>query len=239
MVISPMLAQAGNQEVIYALFSRGWPPFEMVVQGEPQGLVKDLFNAAMPEGLRLSVLAAPAPRKLLYQVEDIVYVRLEAQEWMSKSKRDRCLWSDPVFSLETVLYSSADAPLDYAGPESLKGKTVGCIKNYTYPKLEPAFKDGTIKRYDVNNNQVLFRMLNAGRIDAIVMDSVEAKWVIRTIDDVTATDFHVAANPVDVVDLRFAFSKSPGWEKRLPDVNRRISKLRKSGTFKDILNQYD
>lgn len=228
-------AEAGT--LVYALFSRGWPPFEMVVDGKGVGMVQEIMAEIVPDGMVYQIQPDPAPRKLLYTSNiDTVYARLEAPGWMSR--KDDCLWSDPVISLSSVLYSSSTAPINYSGPESLAGLTVGCIKNYTYPSLEKAFNDGVVRRYDVNSQNVLFRMVKAGRVDAIVVDGVEARWIIRELPELKPGDFHVAAKPVDVVQLRFAFSKSPGWEHRMPEVNEKIRRIQRDGTLQRILAKY-
>ena len=50
-------AQAGDT-VTFALFTRGWPPFEMVVDGEARGAALDIFRVSMPKGTETKVLTA-------------------------------------------------------------------------------------------------------------------------------------------------------------------------------------
>lgn len=235
-IISPGVSVAEGEKVTFALFSRSWPPFEMVVEGEPFGAAQDIIRQVMPSDVKYSVEPMPAPRKALYQTDGPVYVRMEANEWMER--RSDCLWSAPVMELGSYLYSPVGAPIEYTGPESLEGKVIGCIKNYTYPAVQALFESGKAQRYDVNSDQVLLRMLKAGRIDAIVMDSIVVDWVIRKTPGVEQSDFHAASQPVDVVDLRLVFSRNPGWEQRLSEVNDLIEKKRRDGTLDRIMSSY-
>ncbi len=229
-------AYASGQKMVYALFSRGWPPMEMVTDGKTYGLALDILREVLPNGVELVVEPMPAPRKALYNPEGSVYTRLEAREWMRKDVD--CWWSDPVIPLTTVLYSSAGAPMEYDGPESLVGKTIGCIRNYSYPAIEELFSSRRAVRYDVNSEPVLLRMLKARRIDAIAVDLVGIDWVIRNTEDVEAENFHVAFQPVSTVDLRFAFNKVPGWEKYLPEMNMRIRQIKEDGTLERLVQNY-
>ncbi|WP_147821468.1 substrate-binding periplasmic protein [Salidesulfovibrio onnuriiensis] len=236
LLLSPAPALAEDQTVTFALFARGWPPFEMMEDGEPRGMAYEIFKAILPAGIRPALEVNPAPRKRLYSPSLPVYSRLECPKWMTRKKV--YLWTEPVLTLNNVLYSPANRPLEYHGLESLEGKTIGCIKHYVYPSIKPLFEAGKAKRYDVNSEQVLLRMLKAGRIDAAVMDSMVTEWIVGNMADVDPRDLHVAATPINKAQLRFAFNNAPGWKKHLPEINARIATIKKNGTLKAILEQY-
>ena len=227
---------ADDQKITYALFSREWPPLEMTEGGDHSGLALDLLQAILPDGIEMAVDVMPAPRVRLYSAESGVYTRLEAKEWM----RDDVdvLWSDPVLPMVTALYSSSGRPVEYDGAESLHGKVIGCIRNYTYPAFEDLFRTGKATRYDVNCEEVLLRMLNAERVDVIGVDLIGINWVIRNAEGVEHEDLHKADNPVSVVDLRFAFNRVEGWKERLPEINANIQRIRTDGTLELLLEKY-
>ncbi len=232
----PMAAQATDDTVIFALFTRGWAPFEMTVGREATGVATDIFREVMPANVNAVVELDPTPRKYLYHATKPVYTRLEAKEWVDPSFE--YLWSDPVVKLESVLYSSAETPVEFTGVEGLEGKIIGCVRNYTYPRVEPLFEAEKAQRYDVNKEHLLLRMVKAGRVDVAVMDAIQAKWLIRNSNEFDAADFHVSAAPVSVVDLRFVFNMAPGWDKRLPEVNARIKKIQENGKLDEIFSKY-
>lgn len=224
-----------DEQVIFALFPRGWPPLEMNAD-KAKGAAVDIFHQVMPDGVAKEVTPMPKARRALYSQEKPVYTRLEAVEWMPSGYD--FWWSAPVLPLRSVLYSPSANPLDYSGPSSLEGKTIGCIRNYSYPTVEPLFAEEKAKRYDVNREIILLRMVKAGRVQAAVMDELTARWLIRKSEDLRPGDFHVATTPVDQVDLRFAFNKVEGWDRHLPEINSKISQLRQSGHLEEILARY-
>ena len=229
----PVLA---GDRVTFALFTRGWPPFEMVVDGEARGAALDIFRVSMPKGTETMVLMLPASRSALRTPGDGVYTRLECREWMGNASL--YLWSDPVLKLRTVLVSRRDTPMEYRGASSLKGLTIGCIKSYSYPEVEPLFKSGKASRYDVNSDVVLLRMLKAGRVDVALFDEFTALWVIRRSSEMSMNDFHIATQELGSSELRFAFNRHPGWATRLPEVNERIRANREAGVYQEIMDRY-
>lgn len=184
-------AVSAQDTIAFALFSRGWEPYEIVDERNGHGIAVDLFRAVMPEGVSPTVEPGNKPRARFNPGgNEVQYTRLEAPEWMPG--KPGLLWSDPVIPQQDVLVSPASSPLEYEGLETLYGKRVGCIRNYRYPSIEPLFSKGRAYRYDVNKDILLLRMVKAGRVDCAVLDRRTTYWMIRNNDDLTAADFHVA-----------------------------------------------
>ncbi|WP_338666672.1 substrate-binding periplasmic protein [Pseudodesulfovibrio methanolicus] len=228
-------ALAGDS-VTFALFTRGWPPLEMVVDGEPRGAALDIFRVSMPEDAETFVLMLPASRSVLRTPGDRVYTRLECREWMGNA--DLYLWSDPVLRLRTVLLSRRNRPVEYRGESSLHNLTIGCIKSYNYPDVEPLFESGKAYRYDVNSDVVLLRMLKAGRVDVALFDEFTVRWVLRSSPELSVEDFYVSKRELGSSELRFAFNRHPGWASRLPEINERIRINRAAGVYREIMAHY-
>ena len=225
-----------SDSVSFVLFTRGWPPFEMVVNGQPRGAALDIFRVSMPDDISTSVKMLPASRSLLRTPGDMVYTRLECREWMPADSL--YLWSVPVLKLRTVLLSRQNNPVEYTDESTLHGLVVGCIKSYRYPGVEPLFRSGWASRYDVNSDVVLLRMLKAGRVDVAVFDEHTARWIIRESPEMSMADFHVSKRELGGSDLRFAFNRYPGWESRLPEINDRIRANREAGVYRKIMARY-
>ncbi|KAB1441896.1 substrate-binding periplasmic protein [Pseudodesulfovibrio senegalensis] len=236
LTVPPASACAG-EAIVFALFARGWEPFEMIEDGVPAGAAPDILAAILPQDFTMEIKPDPAPRKALYATEGVMHTRLEAAEWLSPD--NDFLLSVPVLPIRTVLYSPVEAPVEYDGPETAAGKTIGCIKGYKYPALEPLFATGKATRYDVNSVHILLRMVKNRRIDAAMLDDINAKWTIRSTEEFEHHDFHVAAQPVSKVDLRFVFNNIPGWEEKIERINKRIEACRKDGTIRAILSNYE
>lgn len=231
----PGVAVAGN-EVTFALFTREWPPFEMVVDGKPVGAAVDLFKALMPPDVRTRVELFPSPRSRLRAPVGPVFARLESRKWVKAP--DSFLWSDPVMGVKTVLYSPKGNPREYGGDCSLYGLTVGCIKEFIYPEVRHLFAGGLVARYDVNDELILLRMLKAGRVDAALFDDVSVAWMIRNSEEMAPDDFHVARDPLGSENLRFFFNKNEEWRRRLPEINRLIREKRADGVIDAIMDRY-
>jgi polar amino acid transport system substrate-binding protein len=238
LVLGAQAASASSERVVYALFSRGWPPFEMTMDGEPGGIVLDVLARVLPRDLDLEVRTAPAPRVFLKKTGGVTYARAEAKEWMS-GNYDNLLWSIPILEVNDVVFSRASDPVEFDTLSSLAGKRVGCITNYVYPKLQSLFDSGLSQRYDVNSEQLLFRMLHAGRIDVAVMDQALGKWIMRTEAEFGVADYFISSTPVNSVGLRFVFTASPGMKERMPQINERIRRLRESGEMERIVSYYE
>lgn len=225
-----------QDKVIFALFTRGWAPFEFVADGNPYGAAVELHKALMPDGVEAVVDMMPAPRSVLRIPGNPIYTRIECRKWVDDPSK--YLWSDTVLTVNNVLYSPASKPVSYAGEESLYGLTIGCIKNYFYPEVQSLFDSGKATRYDVNGDILLLRMLKEGRVDAAVFDDVTAAWLIHQASDLTLEDYHVAEKSLGRADLQFVFNKNTEWQKRLPELNRKIQAKREDGTIDEIMSRY-
>lgn len=234
-VTFPVDSPAGDR-VTFSFFSRGWPPFEMLVEDRPEGAAVDLFKALMPPDVEAVMELVPAPRNKLREQTGPVYARLESRQWIKDP--GSFLWSDPVVAVDTVLYSSKDHPREYDGEDSLYGLTVGCIKGFIYPAVEHVFASGRAVRYDVNDDLILLRMLKAGRVDAALFDDISVRWILKKTGEMDCDDFYVARNPVSSENLRFFFNRNPEWRKRLPEINARIRQKRSDGDIEAIMSRY-
>lgn len=229
-------AAFAQDKVTFAFFSREWPPFEIDVDGKPMGAAVDLFHELMPDRVDTVVDMMPAPRSVLHAPGGQIFTRIECQKWMKNV--DNYLWSDPVLTIKTVLYSSAKKPVEYTGDKSLYGMKIGCIRNYFYPEVQPLFDSGKAERYDVNDDVLLLRMLKAGRVDVAVFDDVSAGWLIREASDLQTSDFHVSERVLGSAELRFVFNMHSGWKERLSEINDRIRKKRADGVIDEIMARY-
>ncbi len=237
MVILILPAGAGAADKItFSLLAREWPPFEMVIDGKPLGASVDLFKELMPQDMEALVETIPASRSVLRKQGKPIYTRLEAREWFEDPSE--FLWSEPVLTVKTVLYSSINKTIEYTGPGSLHGLKIGCIKQYYYPEVQPLFDSGVAERYDVNSSLVLLRMLKAGRVDVAVFTDVVAAWLILESKDVGVEDFYVSTKAISSSGLRFVFNKDEEWEKRLPELNQKIASKRAAGTIERIMSNY-
>lgn len=89
--------------------------------------------------------------------------------WVLTPERERIfLPSEPLFTLQEVVFYSHDNPIDARKPEDLKGKVMGALDSSAFGRqFAPLIEDGTIYVARVRNNQQLFEMLAMGRVDFV------------------------------------------------------------------------
>ena len=56
--------------------------------------------------------------------------------------------------------------------DELKDLDIGLILGYAYPKLEPLFVSGQLRKHEYADEETLLKLLQRHRLDAIVMDDV-------------------------------------------------------------------
>ena len=59
---------------------------------------------------------------------------------------------------------------DINHPSDIKGKTIGVVRGYGYPKYDPIFLSEQANRFDAANESQLLNMLDSGRFDAIFIN---------------------------------------------------------------------
>lgn len=236
MLATPNTAMAEGRTVTLGYFARGWAPYEVLTNTIPSGIAVDIFEEIIPDSITKNVELYSKPRELLIHNDAPIYTRLEAIEWVPEP--DRFLWSEPILREDSIIVSSARVPLEYSGLDSLEGKIIGCIRNYTYPAIEPLFLEGKATRYDVNKDILLLRMVKQGRVDGVAINKRTALWLLKTTPSLSREDFHFAEQPLSSVWLRFVFNHVSGWKDCLQVVNRRIQAIRENGTLDEILSKY-
>jgi len=89
--------------------------------------------------------------------------------WVLTPERARLfLASDPLFTLQEVVFFSHDNPIDASKPEDLKGKVMGALDSSAFGRqFASQIEDGSIYVARVRNNQQLFEMLAMGRVDFV------------------------------------------------------------------------
>jgi polar amino acid transport system substrate-binding protein len=201
------------------------------------GILMDVLRA-VTEPLGYAVTAWRLPDKRGWDMLEHggVDVYASAREWVENP--DRFLWTDPFMANEDVLLCLAGKPLAYAGPESLHGMTVACIKGFVYPTLEDHFGPGGIIRMDAPSPEAMLELLVRGRADAVLVNRTEIEWILRMRRDLEPHRFRLGEPPVGTAPFRFVFPKNRGWEPLVAQFNRRLAAMRRDGSLKAILDRY-
>lgn len=74
--------------------------------------------------------------------------------------------------IREYLYFARDHAIKARSVDELKDLDIGLILGYAYPKLEPLFVSGQLRKHEYADEATLLKLLQRHRLDAIVMDEV-------------------------------------------------------------------
>ncbi|MDQ1835364.1 substrate-binding periplasmic protein [Massilia scottii] len=109
--------------------------------------------------------------------------------------RTRYLWTGALMDDESLVVSPRAAPLEYDGPDSLRGKRFGAPSGHRFPDLEPLIAAGEITRVDVPQIKNALQMIVSNRrLDFTIVDrsTLEA---LRNEAFMDPALLHVASRP--------------------------------------------
>lgn len=89
--------------------------------------------------------------------------------WVLTPERERIyLPSDPLFTLDEVVFFNKNNPIEANEPSDLKGRVMGALDSSAFGRqFAPLVEDGSIYVARVRNNQQLFEMLARERVDFV------------------------------------------------------------------------
>lgn len=196
-----------------------------------EGIIKDLVTEISAE-LDIDIRFQKTPRKRIerYLESDTIHlVLLTNPKWLSNS--DKLQWSKPLFTERDQLVVKADNPNSYHSFKDLKHMTIGTIRGYHYPNLQPYFDKNYFARYSVDVN---FIRLELNRIDALVDSETLINYHLQQASN--AKDFKVL--PFHVSKHKIYAALSPNAPVKLADFNQALTKLHEQGVIAAILKKY-
>ncbi|CCO25071.1 substrate-binding periplasmic protein [Maridesulfovibrio hydrothermalis] len=145
-----------------------------------------------------------------------------------RQTRDRKRWllypEEPLMNVRTVIFHRADNPFEYNGINSLKGKTVGITKGYTYGKT---FDNSTLFiKEEVASLRLNFLKLIAGRVDVVAGYKAVGVYTLQKMN--LADKIVFSHTPVQEIPMYVGFSKFPASEKISKEFSRTLKEIRNS-----------
>lgn len=198
------------------------------------GIIKDLVTEISAE-LDIDIQFEKTPRKRIerYLESDTIHlVLLTNPKWFSNS--DKLQWSQSLFTERDQLVVKADNPNSYHAFKDLKHMTIGTIRGYSYPNLQPYFDKNYFTRYDVSSVDVNFIRLELNRIDALVDSEILINFHLQQSSK--ANKFRVL--PFHVSEHKIYAALSPNAPITLADLNKTLTKFHQQGVIEAILKKY-
>jgi ABC-type amino acid transport substrate-binding protein len=115
-----------------------------------------------------------------------------------------------------------------------RGMTIGTIRGYKYPTLQPFFDKDYFIRYDVNNLNVNLIRLGLNRIDALVDAEVLINYQLKKYEN--PKEFKVL--PLVVSQQNIQAALSPNAPITLITFNQALKRLKEQGVIAAILKKY-
>ena len=218
-----------------------WPPFNTDPKSAKPGYMIEVLKAIYePQGIQVDYQVMPWNR---------------SKDEVKKGTYDAIIGTDKlespglVFPKESFgkfvncFWVSANNSWRYSGVDSLKQIKLGVIDGYSYDEeintyLAKAPQGKVIAATGDDALPKLIKMLQAGRIDALIEDSTVFAATLSA-NNIPAGQVVNAGRSIEARDLEIAFSPAKDSSKKYSEIfSTGIVELRKSGKLKQILDRY-
>jgi ABC-type amino acid transport substrate-binding protein len=213
-----------------------WVPFlHKDNKGNFSGMAIDLMNkiAAI---LGTKATLQDVPWKRGFVMLDIGEMDVCPSVYSNDERREKYIFTESFITNETRIFVRADEKFAFTKLEDLKGKSLGKSLGASFGTEFDNYVKVNAKMIQENTGKVgLFRMLNAGGIDGVLMDYRDGMSYIKKegIKNVVALN-----KPVNTQDVYMVISKKSNYSKKLPEINKIIGELKESGTIKKMAEKY-
>ncbi|MBY6032026.1 substrate-binding periplasmic protein [Marinobacter daepoensis] len=229
-------AQPGqdNQTFRFNISPNGYPPYLIVNEQQPSGIMWDVVNLIVPRlGYEVKPLMIPRKRVDPMLADGYIDGTPRAIEWTENP--ENFLFTDSVVHVEEVFFFPNTSELDYEHPTDLYGKTVVTHLGYLYPTLEPYFGDRRIKRFDVSRDRDMFTfVLHGDQFHAALADKLVGRWILR--NEGLSGEFRSSEEGISQFGFRIMLRKD--WSDFAKAFNQELETIRKNGELEAILADY-
>lgn len=220
------------QSIVLNTSTNGFAPYTYVDTDQtPKGIVYDVANRILQKlGHNLTVAEVPRKRVEMQLLAGDLDATPRAIEWTERA--GDFVFSDPIIRVRSTLVVRTDS--GYASVKELLGQRVGTRLGYVYPVLTRELESGQLVRTDTNSDLSMLKMLQAKRVEAVLVDEAIARWLMQREG---IGDLRFLQESIDLgVDLRLMFA--PRHRALVKDFNRELAILKRSGELAAITSKY-
>ncbi|WP_396588396.1 substrate-binding periplasmic protein [Bermanella sp. R86510] len=212
-----------------------WPPFVQSGNVRDAGLSVDVVQEALrTQGytLRMSIMPWARSIEMVRQGEIDVLVAT----WHTEERTKFLRYSDAYLSNKLKFIMRANNDFRFDGLQSLKGKTVGIVKDYGYGD---EFLNAThFTREEAKDTPTNLRKVLANRIDMTIEDEVVAKSQIKETR-LDPSDFRFSKKNLSENQLYVTSGlANDRGEEIINAFNKGLKEIKANGTFDKILQKY-
>lgn len=211
-----------------------WPPF-LDPNHPQQGVAIELVREALAtQGHQLNFSFVPWQRALDGVKEAEYDVLVSA--WKTQEREAFLEFSDAYLHNDIKFIKAKGVPFEYAGLDSLSGKTIGTVRGYGYGD---AFeKASNFKRDEAATLMPSILKLIGGRIDLTLEDEVVAKSLISKENPALLEQIEFVAAPLSSNGLHVAAGlKNAKHAEIIEAFNKGLQIIKANGTFDEVLQR--
>jgi arginine/ornithine transport system substrate-binding protein len=231
-------AQAPDWKKVRIAVEGAYPPFsEVGTDGKIKGFDIDIANALCAEMKAECTLVPQEWDGMIPALQARKFDAIVAQMSITEERQRSVLFTDKYSNTPAWLVAKTGTPADQSAA-AWKGKKIGVQRTTTHDRYATQhFKDSEIVRYAKQDE--VFLDLAAGRIDAVLCDSVAAD--LGFMKTPAGKGFSRVGAPIDDPKI---FGIGAGIAVRKTDaalaqkINAAIKAIRANGTYKKIQDKY-
>ena len=211
-----------------------WFPYYYAENGVQKGVFVSLYaELEKRSGISIKVVPASQKRMLLYFRERTIDAESFTNPAWRESDSAISVYTVPVMESVDVVIMLKNRGISASSERDFEGKTIGCNLGFYYGEgFNEAFEQKRIIRDDAAGSELCLRKLQAGRVDAVILDRLEAGYVMRKIGaDPDAFAVAYTFRHVSPLSLRLHTSK----KNLIPRLNDAIRSMSADGFVDRLL----
>ena len=211
-----------------------WAPFVQKDTSSPGVSVEIIVEAFKTQGHTVNFKIMPWSRSL----EEVKAGRVDVlvATWYTEDRTSYLKYSEPYLENSLKFIKRSGDSFEYSGIDSLKGKTVGIVRNYGYG--DEFLNAKAFKKPEANDIVSNAKKLTAKRIDLTLEDELVAKSTLSNAG-MNLSDFAFTNNALSVNPLHVTMGlANPNHSEYINAFNKGLAEIKSNGTFDKILAKY-
>ena len=234
-VLTPY-SQAESCDSVIINGSDVWKPVSYRQEGLLVGIVPDILIRTLAQMGHAVDVAPPQPWKRLLESVAKGKIDVVSGAYGNAQRAKTYLYSDVIFQDEVRVFVRKGREFPFQSLDDLVGKAGAIPRGASYGEAFDAFAKEHLLLFEPGSYSAMFQMLNRGRIDFIVLAYFDGLAEVQRseLSDVIS----ILPQPVVINDVYALFSKTSPCSAVLPEFNRRLKVLKKSGEWQRIIETH-
>ncbi|MCP4349242.1 MAG: amino acid ABC transporter substrate-binding protein [Desulfobacterales bacterium] len=212
-----------------------WSPFFMISDNQFSGIGFEILKEIVRRtGDTVTFQHVPTKRALRMFDEKEIDIMIDSPLWADPEKAEAMIFSNEVMSVKEYIYFLKENYIEVKKSTNLRGKSVGIMRGYYYPVFEDAFKKGIVKKFEVDYESSLIKILIKKRATAIFMDSITFQYNISQL----GYDKKIFKKGLQLSNAALGIKIRREKAHILSRFNRAIDAMKTEGTISRIIKKY-